>query len=694
MAGMFARDFEGWMAKVDRQLSEARRAPISVVNGAIDIVRGEIVELTTRRPTAPIELTYQTAAYQAAAGYPAVRFLMDFPDVTMATDGQAITVDHYELWGREVTPGLLSLTTSAAPGLAAPGLTAPGLANTFAQQQAEAAITNTEWLRLGTSPTSAFRIDDFVPSSVWEFKARAIGLNAATPGQYSAVIEVLMQKDETPPPQPTAPVVNSDRGVLRVTWNGQAVTGAMPADFSYAILAQGGGAEPEMEVARFGRVGGVFVATGLEYYDMQYFRLKAIDESGNEGPWSAVGFGFTSPLVDEDVILSEIDAAETLIKNIDAGVSIQDGTVATKHLFVTEDMTAKLAQFLHVKAVHIDANELWADEAFFGVADAYLVRSDMFVGKQFEGGMFTTTAGGKFQTHVEDLRGVKFDGNGIEAWNTSTGEKTYDLDSATGNVVATGIFQTSFAGARTILWDHGDGIAAIDMFPSAGDMHGALFAQPTTGGGNGGYSTNLQHYSTMYANVAFVSLYQDGSWTMGELDGAVSGPRILSDANSGSMWITSQGNGSTKNIIMETDKGYLYLHNTGPQATGDIFITSDNGNLNLTGNDGVSLNAGTKTLAIYGKLPVVGGGGNSGTFYVWVSGTVTGVTGYAWTINYQQPVPSGLRRVFVTPEGNDYVSFSINTQAAGSFKANHKPEGAAPLGAITALQFLGIWVDQ
>jgi hypothetical protein len=93
-------------------------------------------------------------------------------------------------------------------------------------------------------------------------------------------------------------------------------------------------------------------------------------------------------------------------------------------------------------------------------------------------------------------------------------------------------------------------------------------------------------------------------------------------------------------------------------------------------------------------MPVAGLGITNATFYLWITGIVSGVTGYAWTVHYSSPVPSGLRRVFVTPEGNDYVSFSINTQSASGFKANHKPEGAAPLGASTALQFLGIWVDQ
>jgi hypothetical protein len=690
MVGMMARGFEEWMKKQERDVSLARRAPLAIVGNAIEIVRGEMAELGTRKPTAPIELTYQTGNYFAGAGYPAVRFIMDFPDVTMATDGQPITVTQYELWGRDVTPGLLDITTSAVPGLAAPGLTAPGLANSLAQQQAEAAQQDTKWLLMATATESGFRVDDFVPMSVWEFKARAISPSSSTPGNFSAVVTVLMEKDSTPPPQPTAPTLKSDRGVLRVEWNGQSVLGAMPADFSYAILAQGDDAEPEREVARFGRVGGFYVATGLEYYDPQFFRVKAFDESGNEGPWSAVATGFTEPMVDKDIILSEIDAAETLIKNIDGGVSIKDGTVVTRNLLVTEDMTAKLAQFLTVKADMIDANELWADEAFFGAADAYLVRSDMFIGKSFEGGVFTTTAGGRFQTNVEDLKGLKIQETGVKAWNSTSGEQTYSLDAATGNVVATGIFQTSATGTRTMLWDHGDGIAAIDMFPSSGDMHGAMFSQPTTGGAHGGWQTNIQHYTDLGAYSAYMILYQDGTWSMGQLDGVTTGPQIFGDGVSGTIFALAKGNGTDKNIILESDKGYVYLHSTGAAATGNIFVTSDNGNVTITGNNGVSLSGGAKSMTIIGRLNVVGGAAN-GTFYVWKSGNVTS-SAQVWNMTYQSPVPNGIRWPFLTVTASDSFASAVDILSTSGFQAvTRTVSGAA---ALHHIRWFAPWMDQ
>lgn len=687
------------MKKQEREVASARRAPLAIVGNAIEVVRGEMQQLGQRKPTAPIELTYQTATYFAGAGYPAVRFIMDFPDVTMATDGQPITVNQYELWGRDITPGLLGITTNAAPGLAAPGLTAPGLARTPDQVAAEAATQDTKWLLMGVSAESGFRIDDFVPMSVWEFKARAISPTSSTPGNFSAVVTVVMQKDATPPPQPTAPNVLSDRGVLRVTWDGQSVLGSMPADFSYAILAQGGDAEPTVEVARFGRSGGVYVATGLEYYDPQFFRIKAFDESGNEGPWSAMATGFTEPMVDKDIILSEIDAAQTLIRNIDGNVSIKDGTVAASKIVVTEELTGNIAQFLHVKADMIDANELWADEAFFGAADAYLVRSDMFIGKSFEGGVFTTTAGGKFQTNVEDLKGFKITETGLKAWNSTSGEQTYSLDANTGNVVATGIFQTSPTGTRTILWDHGDGIAAIDMYPDNTATHGALFAQPTPAGANGGYMTQMQHYTDASHYSATFALYQDSSWRVASVGPTnATGPYLSADGLSGSIQLGTQASGTTTNditvvsskgqILVQTDTNNMFF-----QAPGGAMVLTAQDNVSIRSTGGsslLSLDSGAGRIRFVGKMNVVGDVAN-GTFYVWKSGT-SNASAQVWNITYQSPVATGIRWPFITVTTSDSMGSGVDILSTSGFQAVTRTISGN--GAAHHIRWFAPWMDQ
>lgn len=472
------RNLEEWQHWVERTIAEGRRGPISLVTTLSTQVQDQ-GQTIVRVPAAPVEITYQTAMYMALTArwerdfqYRAVRVIVDFSDVTKATDGTDIDVERYELWARNETPGVLARTTSAVPGKAYPGMTAPSLVKTFEAVEAEAEATPT-WVMVATSTDSSFRANDFVPGSTWRFRIRAIGEGTIQPGRWSSEFVITMQEDNDPPAQPTAPRVTSKRGQLIVTYDGQSVSGAMPADLSYVILAQGSESSPTTEVHRFGRDGGEYVATGVTYFDTQFFRLQAVDEAGNRSAWSEQSFGYPEPLVDTDIILSELDAAKTHLKNVDAGVSILPDTIITEHLRVTEDMSAALGKFLYLKAGQIDTNSLWADQAFFGLADALLVRSDMFVGKAFEGGTFTLKQGGKYQTDPEDLKGIKITSAGIQAWD-SFGTMTYDLSAATGNMVATGTFYTDLTGSRARLGDR-ENITALDLWADDTLNHTALY---------------------------------------------------------------------------------------------------------------------------------------------------------------------------------------------------------------------------
>jgi hypothetical protein len=135
----------------------------------------------------------------------------------------------------------------------------------------------------------------------------------------------------------------------------------LPGDFAYAELAMGTAANPTEIVARFYEEGGFTVISDVPYYDPQFFRIRAVDESGNKGAWSAQEVAYVEPLVDEDVILSEIDAAKTLLINVDASVSILSDTILTRHLVITEDMTVALLQAHKIAAGEIQANAIEAD---------------------------------------------------------------------------------------------------------------------------------------------------------------------------------------------------------------------------------------------------------------------------------------------------------------------------------------------
>lgn len=446
MAQRTPRDEREWRSMVERSLREAKSGMRPLIAAAIDgIVVPPGSEGDTRHPTAPIELTYQTALYLDTIGRQRVRFILDFPDVTKATDGTDLVIQKYELWGKPVSAPLLLTTTDAVAGLAVPGLTMPALAAT--PDNVAISEEPLPWVLVATNTESFFRAENFLPGSLWDFRARAIGTTTTIPGEWSIVVTVQMLPDTTPPGQPTAPVLTVGRGTITATWDGQSVSGAMPADFKYCVLAHGTTSSPTFEIARFGRGGGFKVVADFPYYDPQFFRLQAVDESGNRSPWSEQAVGYTTPLVDTDIILSEIDAAQTHLKNINAGVSILPNTIITEHLVVTQSMAAAIGGFLYLKAGQIDVNNLWADSAFFGLADARLVRSDMFLGKTFDGGTFT---GALFQTDVEAYTGIKLDSSGMQAWSTS-GVNTFTLNAATGDLSVYGgtitgaVFQTDMA---------------------------------------------------------------------------------------------------------------------------------------------------------------------------------------------------------------------------------------------------------
>lgn len=500
------RNLEEWQHWVERNIAEGRRGPVALVT-ELNTRVAEQEHIVVRVPAAPVEMTFQTALYQAiTAGwsrdwtYRAVRLIVDFPDVVKATDGTDIEVERYELWGKNETPGILQRTTSAVPGKAYAGMTVPSLVKTFEAEAAEEAAMP-GWSMVATSTDSSFRAEDFVPGTTWRFRIRAIGEGTIQPGQWSSEFTVFMEEDNIPPSQPTAPVVESRRGQLVVTYDGQSVAGPMPADLSYVVLAQGTESSPTTEVYRFGREGGTFIATGIPYFDVQFFRLQAVDEAGNRSAWSEQAFGYPEPLVDTDIILSELDAAKTHLKNVDAGVSILPDTIITEHLRVTEDMSAALGQFLHLKAGQIDVNDLWADSAFFGLADALLVRSDMFVGRAFEGGTFTLAQGGKFQTSPLDLSGVKVTQAGIQAWSPS-GTLTFDLSSATGNMVATGTFYTDLTGSRIRIGDR-EGISAFDAWADDTPWHAALYHHIS---GEGVHETMIENFVTNTTRDSFLKL--------------------------------------------------------------------------------------------------------------------------------------------------------------------------------------------
>ena len=334
------RDMSEWMSSVERRLRGATQAAASIPRSYSEKLQGDIAADKVRHPTAPVEITYQTAIYTAdglAREY--ARLMVDFPDVTKATDGTDIPIMQYELWGRDDTANFLDATTDSAPGLAAPGLTMPSLASTPAMKAA--ANPAAPFKRLAVSAESSLRVDRLAPGTIWTFKVRAIGVYTTAPGDFSPEFQTQLDKDTTPPPQPTAPNLTVKGGAIVVRWDGQSVTGAMPGDLDYVVVAAGDASSPVTQVDTFPAGGGLMVLTDSPYYAPQFVRFQAVDLSGNRSPWSEQSTAYTVPLVDADIILSAIDAAKTLLTNVGAE-SLKDGAVLASKLADNAVTLAKL----------------------------------------------------------------------------------------------------------------------------------------------------------------------------------------------------------------------------------------------------------------------------------------------------------------------------------------------------------------
>lgn len=311
MAGIPPRDAAGWMRTIERDIVQLKTGMRSTADYAAAQKAEELADqINTEReriPAAPVELTIQSSISLGRDKLYYASALVDFPDVTKSTDAVDIEIASYELWGRRTS-------TPTAP------------------------------LKLYASSTdSSLQANLLTPGEEWDFYVRAMGVYTLAPGVFSAKISTVLTSDVTPPPQPTAPNATASRGVIMVTWDGLSVSGSMPGDLAYVIVAGGPATDPTAEIARFNPGGAqTHVVTGVPYNTEQFYRLRAVDTSGNLSPWSAQDSAVTVPLVDADIILEHIDAAETQITNI-GSESILSGAILSSKLADNAVTQAKLA---------------------------------------------------------------------------------------------------------------------------------------------------------------------------------------------------------------------------------------------------------------------------------------------------------------------------------------------------------------
>ncbi len=333
------RDLREWQKSIEMGIKDAKRGTRLAIDHA-DTKAGDVSEeisnLKDLTPAAPIEVTYQTSVYVDQNKRRRGKITADFPDVTLSTTAEPVGISGYELSGQDQGQNPLG-----------------------------------PWRSLGGNDTSTIDAFDLNPGSTWKLRVRAIAGSTIRPGEWSSEQTVTVVADTTPPPQPSTPSLTTNGGAITVKWDGKDAGGnAMPGDFDHIDIAFGMATSPTTIVSTLYDVG-LYVQPKVSYNTPHYFRFRAVDTSGNISAWSAQATGIPTPLVDADLILSNIDAAVTTITNIGAQ-AIKDGAINSAKLADNAVSQAKLQdQIISLSKLDTNANA----KIQKGVDDAFAAQS-------------------------------------------------------------------------------------------------------------------------------------------------------------------------------------------------------------------------------------------------------------------------------------------------------------------------------
>lgn len=192
------------------------------------------------------------------------------------------------------------------------------------------------WLRL--------KDKDGVPIT-YSFRVKAVS-NRGMVSDWSNVSTVTAEVDEVPPGKPKAPVMTVDHSVFIASVDHkQHNNDNQPADYAHTVIQMS-----TSSTGTFTDAGSIvpplkqtWISSGG--YVTRWFRAIAVDYQGNRSDPSDVVSATTKPLVDADIILTEIDASKTVIKN--AGELFLDSTTTlakefTDLNFALDNVTGKL----------------------------------------------------------------------------------------------------------------------------------------------------------------------------------------------------------------------------------------------------------------------------------------------------------------------------------------------------------------
>lgn len=197
-------------------------------------------------PTVPTGLTATSDAYIAPNGFTRSVVTIRWDAVTKTVDGQPVAVERYRI----------RITKANSPDV-----------------YREA---------IGTSYSL-----EGTPGEQWTITVQAASRQQSL-SAFSEPVAITLASDSEAPPKPTAPIVTCDREVAFIRSDGMAATGApMPPDVDHwdiSVTHSVGTTEVSATAAAAGDL--AWYQAGLTPNTTYYVRIRAVDRSGNVGPWS------------------------------------------------------------------------------------------------------------------------------------------------------------------------------------------------------------------------------------------------------------------------------------------------------------------------------------------------------------------------------------------------------------------------
>lgn len=374
-----------------------------------------------RTPDAPAGLVVQVDVYLDNAGFQQGLVNLDWAHTGTATDGTVMDVSESEVYYRVNEQGQLWRRL----------LTVDGNATEATQ-----------------SGLPIFKADGVTPEG-YGFKVRAVGGNRRT-STFSNIVAVTMAKDTTAPPVPlfTAGDVSTWLRTVKVTFDGASGVGAsMGLDYEYANVYQGSSPSMAGAVVVGEITGDSFWQSGSMPLATVWYALTAVDRAGNESDYSAVQSVTPAANVDVAEIVGTIDAATTQLVNV-GEESILTGSVIARHVAASEEMSAKLGQFLHVSTNMLDANAVTSDKADIGSLVTEITTTNALRSKLVIGPDVRTTDSPAI------TGGMQFYSGGLKGWD-SNGRQTLGFSPVTGKLFTEGDISTGPSGRRAEMYDYG-----------------------------------------------------------------------------------------------------------------------------------------------------------------------------------------------------------------------------------------------